>query len=714
MSDPQVNAVYSDGHTPVEVCALAKTVLSGRRFVIVSNREPYEHVRTGNKVSVRKTVGGLVAALEPVIEAVGGTWIAWGSGSADKEVVDARDGIALPPGSDAYRLRRVWLNQDEVRDFYEGHVNQTLWPLCHSLTENVRFLRPEWDVYQSVNRRFAETVTEELPGDGVVWFQDYHFATAPSMLRHLRPDLTIMQFWHIPWPPWEIFRQHPQRRALLEGLLGCDLIGMHIELFCVNFLECVQRELRLPVDFGKQQVVVGNRTVRVRTLPISVDARQLDELARTDAVKKRIADFRKAYPLAGASIGVGVERADYTKGLVLRLKALNLLFSQYPEWRGKFSFVQVLPPSRDTIPAYSHYRQRVGKMIDDLNAQYGTKEWQPVIYIRSAQSTLDVIALFRLADVAVVSSRQDGMNLVAKEFIAARSDERGVLVLSEFAGASEEMHQALAINPYDLEGFAYAMHTALQMPAESQASHMRQLRLQLFGNTVYDWIADILYEIDMLSPNAPAGPLPLLDHLEEVHHRIASVPKLEVFCDYDGVLSPIAARPKEARMDEHVRDLLIKLRDSENVHVSIISGRALDDVQELVSVERLTYAGNHGLQIRGPRVEHIHPAADRVHALLRRLYEDMRENMRPFPGALVEDKQLGLSVHYRLVSSEQVPEVANMFYKLVNRNNHDRSLRVTTGKSVLEVRPNVQWDKGRAVLWILRALHGERWMQTRI
>ncbi|MDD5025896.1 MAG: bifunctional alpha,alpha-trehalose-phosphate synthase (UDP-forming)/trehalose-phosphatase [Candidatus Peribacteraceae bacterium] len=713
MNSPPSPSDAVSGTTAEHVYATARKLLGeDRLFVIVSNREPYEHVSKGGRTVAQRTVGGVVSALDPLMERLGGTWIAWGSGAADRSMVDTTDGVLLPPGKETYRLRRIWMSEEEVEHFYRGHVNQTLWPLCHSETEKVRFRRQEWDVYQTINRRFAEAAAEELKEKkGVVWFHDYQFATAPGMLRDLLPEVTILQFWHIPWPPWEIFRRHPQRRALLEGLLGCDLIGMHIDQYCDNFLQCVERELHLPVDWEKGHVLVGNRMVRIRALPISIDAQHWADLAASVPVQRALEKYRTLYAPAGRAIGIGVERADYTKGILLRLHALELLFEQYPQWRGTFTFLQVTPSSRSAIRAYALFQQEMIRVVRAINARYQTDTWKPIVHIRTAIPEKDLAALYRLASIGVVSVRQDGMNLVAKEFVACRTHEDGALVLSEFAGVSEELHEAIAINPYDVEGFAYALHQGLSMPVAEQHTHMQRLREHLFSHTIYDWVQDLLEEVAAVqqAQEGAGSAEPLLDHLDDLQERMAKHRHFELFCDYDGVLTSIAPRPREARLNERVRDLLCKLRDSASVHVSIISGRMLTDIVELVSIERLTYAGNHGLEISGPRVKRIHPDVERVHGVLKTLYDTLRSTMRPFPGVLVEDKELGIAVHFRLVPTEQRQDVANVFYAQVQQAVDEGLLRVTTGKFVLEVRPNVAWDKGTAALWLLEQLHGSDW-----
>jgi len=697
--------------------AAAAEIFRRQPLLLVSNREPYEHYRTPEgTVRIRKTVGGLVAALDPLMAEVGGTWIAWGSGSADRDAVDHSDGLLLPPGEEKYRLRRMWLSPEEVKGFYDGHGNQTLWPLCHAQTERVRFRRQEWDVYQQVNRRFAGAVKAELKRmqggkKGVIWFQDYHFATAPAMVRDALPGATILQFWHIPWPPWEIFRQHPQREAILLGMLGCDFIGMHIDLFCHNFLECVQHELSLPVSYSTQQIILGERTVRVRALPISVDANAIQSLAQGARAEKTMETIRHSYDLVGKKVGIGVERSDYTKGILERLHALELLFELYPRWRGSFTFLQVSAPSRETLPAYRSFQQQVVTEVNRINVRFGKGAWKPIILVRAKQSHAQLAALYRLADLAIVSSLQDGMNLVAKEYIACNTEETGTLVLSEFAGASEEIPQAFLINPYDVEGFAHAIHQALLLTRKERSTRMRQMRHHLFENTIFDWMMDIAHEIEYLvhGTGEKGNLLPLFDHLDAVQERMQGARHIALFCDYDGVLAPIAARPEEAEMHGSARDLLIKLRDSATVRVSIISGRSIHNISELVGIKRLTYAGNHGLEISGPKLHRLHPGAASLQGVLRKIYDVLRTTFRDIPGVIVEDKELSLTVHYRLAAPEDVPDILERCYRVVQQENPGRLLRSTTGKRVFEIRPNVGWDKGKAVLWILESLYGPGW-----
>ena len=686
-----------------------------RQLIIVSNREPYEHTHSDKRITVRKPAGGLISALDPVMQTVGGTWIAWGSGDADRDTVDEHDRVAVPPQKPAYSLRRVWMSADEIAGFYEGHVNQTLWPLFHSQMEKVRFSRKEWDTYQQINRRFAECVVDEVTNrNDIVWFQDYHFATAPAMTRDRLPDALIAQFWHIPWPPWEVFRIHPQRRALLEGLLSCDFIGMHLALFCENFLECVHREFGYSVDMEQLQVVAGNRTVHLAAVPISVDANWFATIASSKRAEHAMQLFRDQHQLKDMKIGIGVERTDYTKGILERLGALEEFFELNPEWQKRFTFVQVCSPSRNTIPVYKHFWQQVHSEINRINRRFQKENWKPILLIEKAQSHAQLAALYRLADIAIVSSLQDGMNLVAKEFIASQVDEQGVLILSEFAGASEEMPQAHIINPYDIEGFVLAIEQALNTETAERKRVMRQLRHHLFQHTIFDWMANIFSHLqNLVEPQKTHFELrPALQCLQDIERRFVLRPYIELFCDYDGVLAPISPRPQDAVIDDHMRELLVRLRDTELVHLNIISGRDIGDISQCVGVERLTYAGNHGLQIQGPRIERYHEVADELMERMQQLYDELRLALRAVPGVIIENKQLSLSVHYRLCDPKEINAAIDVCYKLFEKYNADGLIHLTSVKKAMEFRSTMNWDKGRATNWILRELHGLAWSKA--
>ncbi len=477
------------------------------QFVVVSNREPYEHVFEdgGTEMAVRRPAGGLVAALDPLLQAVGGTWIAWGSGEADPEVVDENGHVRVPPEDPQYTLRRLWLNEQDLDHYYYGYSNQFLWPLCHLRTALTRTRLRYWQRYDLVNRRFAEAVIEEAnrqDGATAVWFQDYHLTTAPAHVREQRPDLALAHFWHIPFPPLEVFRIATQGRQLLEGLLANDLLGFHLPLFCDNFLRCVESVLDAPVDWEHRAVRLHGHTCYVRSFPISIDIETYQNDARSVSAL-RWERLRARYVPPGGMMGLGVDRIDYSKGLEEKLKALDLLWQNYPELRGRFTFVQVAVPSRTGIEAYDWLNEKLERLVWGINDRYGTDTWRPVHLIKESLPAERLAALYRLADACVVSSLQDGMNLVAKEFIACQVDEPGgVLVLSKFAGAAEELDGAIEVNPFDPEDFARHLRDALLLTPEQRQERLRRLRSSL--RSIYDWMGEIFAVWGQVAQGEPA------------------------------------------------------------------------------------------------------------------------------------------------------------------------------------------------------------------
>ncbi|HEX7051434.1 MAG TPA: trehalose-6-phosphate synthase [Longimicrobiales bacterium] len=471
---------------------LFRAAFPDERFVVVSNREPYEHrwAEEVGEIEVSRPAGGLTSALDPLMRAVGGVWIAWGSGSADAAVVDGQDRVRVPPEEPGYTLRRLWLDQRDIQGYYLGYANQFLWPLCHLRPALTRVRARHWERYRRVNRRFADAVLDEVHGvDAAVWFQDYHLALAPAFVRGRRAGLTLAHFWHIPWPPIEIFRVAPQARELLEGLVANDLLGFQLPSFAANFLECAAELLGAQVDEARSVVVHDGRPCHVRAFPISIDVDAYRAAASRAGSDAQIRRLRDRYLLGEGQLGVGIDRMDYSKGLPEKLKALDLLWGRYPEFRERFTFVQVAVPSRTDIEAYDELTHKVERLVWEINDRFGTAQWRPVHLIKRALSVDTLARLYRAADLCIVSSLQDGMNLVAKEFVASQEGGRGVLLLSAFTGAFEELDGALEINPFDPEGFAQRIRDALTMPVEEREARSRRLFASL--RTIYDWLADI-------------------------------------------------------------------------------------------------------------------------------------------------------------------------------------------------------------------------------
>jgi trehalose 6-phosphate synthase len=468
--------------------------LEGGGVVILANREPYIHERgEDGHVRVVHPASGLVTALEPVMRACSGTWVAHGSGSADRDVVDRRGRVLVPPGEESYAIRRIWLGEEEERGYYYGFSNEGLWPLCHQVYTRPTFRAADYRHYDAVNRRFAEAVVDEVDGpDPIVLVQDYHFALAPRFVRERLPRATVIAFWHIPWPSAERLGICPWARELLVGMLGSSVVGFHTQQHCNNFIECVDRHLEARIDRERMSVVLGGRETLVRAYPISIEWPS-PWAARASPVSECRREILSELGLGpDGLVGVGVDRLDYTKGIEERLLAVERALERYPHLRGRFTFAQLGAPSRTLIPEYRGLNERVEAVAERINRRFAAGAWRPIALLRAHHEAPAVFRYLRAADLCYVSSLHDGMNLVAKEFVAARDDERGVLLLSRFTGAARELAEALLVNPYDLEEASAAIATALAMPEAEQAERMRALRAQVADFNVYRWAGRML------------------------------------------------------------------------------------------------------------------------------------------------------------------------------------------------------------------------------
>ncbi|BDG02311.1 alpha,alpha-trehalose-phosphate synthase (UDP-forming) [Anaeromyxobacter oryzae] len=486
--------------SPERLQQTLRDALHGESVVILGNREPYVHERGADgAVRVLHPASGLVTALEPVMRACSGTWIAHGSGSADRDTVDACDRVRVPPGEESYAIRRVWLSKEEERGYYYGFSNEGLWALCHIAHARPEFRASDWQQYVTVNERFAKAVCDEVKGpDPVILVQDYHFALVPRMIRERLPRATIITFWHIPWPNAERLGICPWRREVLDGLLGSSVVGFHTQQHCNNFVEAVDRYLETRIDRERQSVVQGGRECLVRNYPISIEWPNRWAAAAPPAAECRHAVLAELGLDADALLGVGVDRLDYTKGIEERLLAVERALERFPHLRGRFTFAQLAAPSRTLIPRYAALNDAVEALAARINRRFASGTYRPIVLLRAHHEPPAIFRYLRAADVCYVSSLHDGMNLVAKEFVAARDDERGVLVLSQFTGAARELTEALVVNPYDLEEASAALATALQMPAAEQAERMRAMRAMVSELNVYRWAGRMLADAGRL------------------------------------------------------------------------------------------------------------------------------------------------------------------------------------------------------------------------
>jgi trehalose 6-phosphate synthase len=481
--------------SPERLRAALRKYLHGERIVILANREPYIHKKTADGVHVVRPASGLVTALEPVMRACSGVWVGHGSGSADRDTVDANDRVRVPPGEETYLLRRVWLSESEEGGYYYGFSNEGLWPLCHVADTRPLFRAGDWQHYVGANRKFADAVCEEVDSDdAIILVQDYHFALAPRMIREHLPRATIITFWHIPWPNAERVGICPWREELISGLLGSSMLGFQTQQHCNNFVDSVDVFMESRIDREAQAVIQGRRKTVVRPYPISIEwpVHWLEDVPSTAECRAAV---RRELGLASeALLGVGVDRLDYTKGIEERFLAVNELLRRHPAFRGNFTFVQLAAPSRTKIDRYRELNERLDALAAEINDTWAAGEYRPIVLLRSHHEAAAVFRYYRAADVCYVSSLHDGMNLVAKEFVAARDDLRGVLVLSQFTGAARELTEALIVNPYDVIQASDALAAALRMPAHEQRERMESMRQLLAEFNVYRWAGRMLID----------------------------------------------------------------------------------------------------------------------------------------------------------------------------------------------------------------------------
>ena len=485
---------------------------------VVSNREPYMHVRQGRSIEAVVPASGLVTAIEPILRACHGTWVAHGGGDADRETVDERDHLRVPPEDPQYTLRRVWLTKEEEEGYYFGFANEGLWPLCHIAHTRPIFRVSDWEQYQGANRKFAEALLEEMEGvEGpAVLVQDYHFALLPRLLKNRRPDARVAIFWHIPWPNPQAFSICPWQRELLDGLLGADLIGFHIQSHCNNFLESVDNAVESRIEWERFAVNRGGHLTVVKPFPISVAfmGNSRDAPSRGLPPQERAA-LLKQIGVEATYVGIGVDRVDYTKGILERFRGVERFLEKFPRFRAQFSFVQVGAPSRTHIKRYSDLLAEVDAEAERINWRFKEGKWKPIVLLKRHHSHQEIDLLYRAADLCMVTSLHDGMNLVAKEFVAARDDEQGVLILSQFTGAARELRDALIVNPYDTEQLAEAIRFALEMDFEEKTARMQRLQEVIKEHNIYRWARDLIADLSeirldtpetVVAPSRSAGP----------------------------------------------------------------------------------------------------------------------------------------------------------------------------------------------------------------
>jgi alpha,alpha-trehalose-phosphate synthase [UDP-forming] len=473
--------------------------LGDKKLFLVSNREPYMHTKEGRNIKCIVPAGGLVTALDPVMRACDGLWLAHGSGDADRETVDADDKLRVPPEEPAYTLKRIWLSKEEEDGYYYGFSNEGLWPLCHITHTRPVFRLEDWTHYQKVNERFAEILLKEISREKfpLILLQDYHFALLPSLVKKERPDAKVALFWHIPWPNPEAYGICPWHQEILAGMLGADIIGFHIQFHCNNFLESVDRFLESKIDWERFSVTRGGHTTTIKPFPISVNPESLHKEPGAGEEPSRVHVLREiGFP--AEYLAVGVDRIDYTKGIPERFRAVERFLEKYPEFVERFVFVELGAPSRTHVKRYRDLLTEIEEMVDKINWRFQTKTWKPILFLKAHHSHQAIAPYYRASDLCMVTSLHDGMNLVAKEFVAARDDEDGVLLLSQFTGASRELKDAVIVNPYDIEEMADAICFSLKMSPADRAGRMKRMRATIQEHNIYWWASRLITELARL------------------------------------------------------------------------------------------------------------------------------------------------------------------------------------------------------------------------
>ncbi|WP_425549094.1 bifunctional alpha,alpha-trehalose-phosphate synthase (UDP-forming)/trehalose-phosphatase [Agromyces indicus] len=654
-------------------------------MVVVSNRLPVDYVGgEGADTQWKGSPGGLVTALEPVMRENDGAWVGW-AGVADREFDPfEHDGISIIP---------VPLSADEVEEYYEGFSNDTLWPLYHDVIAPPRFHREWWDAYVRVNRRFAEAAARAAAEGAVVWVQDYQLQLVPRMLRESRPDLVIGFFNHIPFPAYGIYSQLPWRRQVVDGLLGADVIGFQRAADAGNFTRAVRRlygyrtrgsVLEVPGLDGETRHVVA------RHFPISIDAAAFERMARRPEVQERAREIRKSLGDPDV-VMLGVDRLDYTKGIRHRIKAFGELLRDGRLTVEEATLVQVASPSRERVDTYRQLRDEIELLVGRLNGDHSTLGHPAISYLHHGYPREEMAALYLAADVMLVTALRDGMNLVAKEYVACRFDDDGVLLLSEFTGASDELRQAILVNPHDIEGLKDAMVEATQMPKRERARRMRALRKRVKDNDVANWSATFLETLTGVGKIQPGVP----DALRSAVARIAEVERLLVALDFDGTLAPLVDRPEDARATERARAAIERMSQHEDTRVALVSGRALDSLKDVASPPvAALLSGSHGVELQldasGVTIDLRENELTRLEQLI-----DIVENAASAAdGAWVERKPAGIALHTRKLGATAGAALQREARERVEQ--VLPGLATRTGKNVLEFAVRAS-DKGEAV-----------------
>ncbi len=658
------------------------------KTIIVSNRLPTKVLRTDAGLTFQPSEGGLATGLGSIYRHEGNAWVGW----PGLFLEDAAEEQYITEALRADSMAPVFLTESEIQDYYEGFSNSTLWPTFHYFPQFATYEAAHWAAYVAVNEKFCAAVLAQAGPEDTIWVHDYQLLLLPAMLRAARPDCTIGFFLHIPFPSYELIRVLPWRAELLHGMLGADLIGFHTFGYMRHFLSAVAHLLGFPAQNGL--IETPTRTVLVDAFPMGIDYERYAEAAASAAAQAHEAVYRQA--LGAGRVVLSIDRLDYTKGIAQRLLAFEQLLVRYPEWVGQVSLIMVVVPSRDQVPQYAALKQEIDELVGRLNARYRTIDWSPIHYFYRSFPFDELASLYRLAEVALVTPLRDGMNLVAKEFVASKADGRGVLILSERAGAARELSDALVINPTDLDALVEALHQALVMPAEEQAQRLDAMRALVRRYNVFSWtklfmnqltyskIKQHMLATDMLSPAAT----------DELVAAYRAAPQRLLLLDYDGTLAPFHPNPQRAEPDQELRLLLRALTEDPRNRVVVISGRDRATLARWLGDLPLDFIAEHGVWLR--------PAGEEWQ-LFQTLKNDWMRELRPVldlyvartAGSFVETKDYSLVWHFRRADAELGAVRARELLAHLNFMTSNTDLQVLEGNKVLEIK-NAGINKGAA------------------
>jgi trehalose 6-phosphate synthase/phosphatase len=651
------------------------------RVLIVANRLPVTIKPTEGGVEVARSSGGLATGLLRLHEQSGGQWVGW-SGAPGQLTPEQHS--ALAEQLSAMRLVAVPLTDDQVARYYEGFSNGILWPLFHYLLDQLPLHVRDWEPYVEVNEQFADIVAQQYqPGD-LIWIHDYQLLLLPEMLRQRLPEARIGFFLHIPFPSEELFRILAERDPILRGLLGADLVGFHTPAYLRHFAASLTQILGLNVDIDRVQL--PDREVRLGVFPMGIDAATFTSLARDPAVQQEAETLRGD---GSVRLLVGVDRLDYTKGIPRRLLSFERMLQKHPDLREKVRLVQVAVPSRTGVEAYQDFRALVDGLVGRINGDFGTPRWVPVHYIFRALSEPELVALYRAADVMLVTPLRDGMNLVAKEFIASRVDGDGVLVLSEFAGASWELPEAVQVNPYDVDGTAEACYRALTMSAEERRSRLKPLRARVEAYDVHRWAATFLEQLEIVTDRAPGArrPAGAAAARKALQERLNQSEDLLALIDYDGTLVPYTATPDLARPDPALLELLRELAARPRTHVHVVSGRTREALEQWLGGLPITLHAEHGFWWRGPGGGEWTATGELGGGWREPALAILRDITARTPGSLIEVKAVALAWHYRMADQESGARRANELRLHLTQLLSNQPVEILAGHKVIEIRP---------------------------